>query len=600
MGYTLFDFFTLLGSLGLFLYGMKVMSDALMEVAGDKMRNILATMTSHRLLAVASGFLMTAVIQSSSATTLMVVSFSNAGLLTLQESIGVIMGANIGTTVTAWLITLLGFKVSVSALVLPFVALGFLLTLSNNRIRKQWGHFIIGLAVLFLGLQFLKDAVPDINSHPQALEFLSDYTGRGMLSVLLFLFIGTLLTVIVQSSSATMAITLIMCFEGWIPFDMAAAMVLGENIGTTITANIAALMANYHAKRTARAHLIFNMIGVLWMLLLFYPFLQAVDRFVTGIEGASPFVQAAAIPVALSVFHTAFNLINTFVLIWFVPLIARIVKRLVPEQIDPKKRIDQPKFLSEEALKYPQTGLQALLNESKRLFEKTTYMVLAHGLNVHRSEIESEKSFDHIPQSTAVIRCDIDDVYYRKMKTIYNTIVEFATRLQSTFTLGEEKIGQIRNILVANRLMVEIVKDMKGVHKNMSRYISSDNPVIRQQYNIMRMVILEMSRHIHQIKSSQHPHKHLKKLKKLREKAERHDVLMDGTIDRLVRSSEITSEMATSLMNDNVSATAISRNLVAIVELLYIQSDTIFDEDQEMAGEGRQVVERGKNYGSTL
>ncbi len=590
MDYSLIDLFTLLGSLGLFLYGMKVMSDALMEVAGDKMRNILATMTSHRLLAVGTGFLMTAVIQSSSATTLMVVSFSNAGLLTLRESIGVIMGANIGTTVTAWLITLLGFKVSISALALPFVGLGFLLTLAKSKTRKQWGYFVIGLALLFIGLQFLKDAVPDINNHPEALEFLAEYTGKGFLSVLLFLLIGTLLTMIVQSSSATMAITLIMCFEGWIPFDMAAAMVLGENIGTTITANIASLVANYHAKRTARAHFIFNMMGVLWMLMLFYPFLNAVDKFVTGIEGVSPFVEAAAIPVALSVFHTAFNLINTFILIWFIPLIARIVKVLVPQQIDLKKRIDQPKFLSKAALEYPQTGLQALLNESKHLFEKTTYMVLAHGLNVHRSEIESENMFNHIPQSTAVIHCDIDDVYYRKMKLIYNTIVEFATSLQSNFTLSEEKIGQIRHILVANRLMVEIVKDMKPLHKNMTRYISSDNPVIRQQYNVMRMVILEMSRHIHQIKSSGHPEKHLKKLKKLKEKVERHDVLMDGTIDRLVRSSEITSEMATSLMNDSVYTTTISRNLVTIVELLYIQSDTILEDDDGEAIEHDAAV----------
>lgn len=582
MEYSIIDFLTLLGSLGLFLYGMKVMSDALMEVAGDKMRNILATMTSHRYLAVGTGFLMTAVIQSSSATSLMVVSFSNAGLLTLRESIGVIMGANIGTTVTAWLITLLGFKVSISALALPFVGLGFLLTLSKSKTRGQWGYFTIGLALLFIGLQFLKEAVPDINHHPEVLQFLAEYSDRGFLSVMLFLFIGVLMTMVVQSSSAVMAITLIMCFEGWISFDMAAAMVLGQNIGTTITANIASLVANYQAKRTARAHFIFNLLGVMGMLVVFYPFLNAVDKFVTDIEGVSPFVNSTAIPVALSVFHTVFNLMNTFILIWFIPQIARIVKALVPEKIDRKKRIEQPKFLSDTAMEYPQTGLQALLNESKRLFEKTTYMVLAHGLNVHRSEIESGRMFDHIPQSTAVIQCDIDDVYYRKMKLIYNTIVEFATSLQSHFTLSEEKIGQIRNILVANRLMVEIVKDMKPLHKNMSRYISSDNPVIRQQYNVMRMVLLEMSRHIHQIKSSEHPDKHLQKLKKLKEKVERHDVLMDGTIDRLVRSSEISSEMATSLMNDSVYTTTISRNLVAIIELLYIQSDTILDDDESI------------------
>ena len=312
MNYGFTDILTLLGSLGLFLYGMKVMSDSLMEVAGDKMRNILASMTSNRVFGVFTGFLITSVIQSSSATTLMVVSFVNASLLTLFESISVIMGANIGTTVTAWLITILGFKVSMAAIALPLVGLGFLLTFSKNIKTRHWGGFVIGFAILFIGLQFLKDAVPDIKQNPEILEWLKAYTDLGFLSVLIFLLIGTVLTVVLQSSSATMALTLVMCYEGWIPFEMAAAMVLGENIGTTITANLAALVANLNAKRTARAHLIFNLLGVTWMLILFYPFLNGIEWFVTKNGGASPFDNPQAIPVALSAFHTVFNIINTF------------------------------------------------------------------------------------------------------------------------------------------------------------------------------------------------------------------------------------------------------------------------------------------------
>ena len=194
----------------------------------------------------------------------MVVSLSNAGLLTLVESISVIMGANIGTTITAWLITILGFKVSMSTIALPLVGFGFIFTFLKIEQHKNWGNFIIGFAILFIGLQFLKDAMPDLKSNPEMLSFLSRYTEHGYLSIFLFLFIGTVLTVVIQSSSATMALTLIMTAEGWIPFELAAAMVLGENIGTTITANLAAIIANYQAKRTARAHLVFNLIGVLW------------------------------------------------------------------------------------------------------------------------------------------------------------------------------------------------------------------------------------------------------------------------------------------------------------------------------------------------
>ena len=288
MDYGFFDILTLLGVLGLFLYGMKVMSYALMERAGDRMRTILATTTSNRFFAVLTGFTITAVIQSSSATTLMVVSFTNASLLTLPEAIGVIMGANIGTTVTAWLISILGFKVSMSTIALPLVGMGFLMSMQPSKQVQHWGYFLIGFSVLFIGLQFLKDSLPDIGSNPEILAILSNYTTMSYGLILIFMVIGTLLTLILQSSSATMAVTLLMTFEGWIPFDLAAAMVLGENIGTTITANLAALIANYQAKRAARAHLIFNLMGVVWMGILFYPFLSFIDSLVIKIEASRP------------------------------------------------------------------------------------------------------------------------------------------------------------------------------------------------------------------------------------------------------------------------------------------------------------------------
>lgn len=578
MQYGFTDILTLLGSLGLFLYGMKVMSDALMEVAGDKMRNILASMTSNRIFAVFTGFLITSVIQSSSATTLMVVSFANAALLTLTESIGVIMGANIGTTVTAWLITILGFKVSMSAIALPLVGVGFLLTFSKNKSRKHWGYFIVGFAILFIGLQFLKESVPDIKNNPAALEFLAKYTELGLPSVLLFLLIGTILTVIVQSSSATMALTLVMCNEGWIPFDMAAAMVLGENIGTTITANLAAIVANFQAKRTARAHLIFNIVGVVWMVLLFIPFLNAIDWFVTGENGRSPFLEATAVPVALSTFHTAFNIINTLALIWFVPVIAKIVVRFVPETVDPEKEIDQPMYLNDTDLRYPQTGIAALLKESTRLYENSVYKSVAHGINVHRTDIESNKKLGELVDQKEVIAVDIDHLYYGKIKSIYSKILEYATSLQSQFELDKKKIQLIRNILIANRQLVAVVKSVKPVHTNMSKYIASDNYYIKKEYNGIRKMIIKVIRELQEFKTSKDPQKNLKKLKKLRNKANKSDVLIDGSIDKLVRKNWITNEMATSLMNDSATTNKMIHHLIDFGELIYGQSDLIVDD----------------------
>lgn len=330
MDYSFIDFLALLGSLGFFIFGMKSMSEALQKVAGDKLRSILAAMTSSRIKGIFTGFLITAMVQSSTATTVMLVSFVNAGLLSLIQAIGVVMGANIGTTVTAWLISLLGFKFSISYISLPLIGLSFPFLFSKSKKRRSFAEMVIGFAMIFLGLEFLKESLPKIEEHPEILSFLASYTNMGIWSVFLFLAIGTVLTFIIQSSSATMALTLVMCNNGWISFDMAAAMVLGENIGTTITANIAAVVANVSAKRTARAHLIFNITGVIWVLLIFNIFLRQIDGFLTGAGLLSPFESASGIPVALSVFHTAFNVINAILLMGFAPVIANVVSRLVP------------------------------------------------------------------------------------------------------------------------------------------------------------------------------------------------------------------------------------------------------------------------------
>ncbi len=342
MNYGLFDLLKLLGSLALFLFGMKLMSESLQKVAGDRMRSILAAMTSNKYKGILTGITITAIIQSSSATTVMLVSFVNAGLVSLAESIGVIMGANIGTTVTAWLISILGFKVEISQLALPLLGLALPLIFSSNKRRSNWGAVIIGFAIIFIGLDFLKNATPDAHNNPELLLFLSRFSTLGNWSILIYLLLGTFITTILQSSSAVMALTLVMCYNGWISFEMAAALVLGQNIGTTITANLAALVANTTAKRTARAHLLFNVLGVVIALLFFKPFLHIVDLITIEIGSGSPYPSegqtlsqtSEAMPIALSIFHTIFNILNTLLLMWFVPILTRIVVWMVPQKED--------------------------------------------------------------------------------------------------------------------------------------------------------------------------------------------------------------------------------------------------------------------------
>ena len=396
MEYTFLDFLTLIGSVGLFLYGMKVMSEGLQKVAGDRLRNILAVMTKNRFSGMFTGILITALIQSSSASTVMVVSFVNAGLMTLGQSMAVIMGANVGTTVTAWIISIFGFKVNITLFALPLIGLGTPLLFSRNSTHKSWGEFLIGFSFLFMGLDYLNHSVPDLKSNPEIFEFLTSYTQMGFLSILIFCAVGAIVTMIVQASSATLAISLIMCSKGWITFDIAAALILGSNIGTTITPLLASISANVSAKRAAMGHLLFNVLGSIWTLILYYPFIRFIVWICTSLGVGNPndlmafvstneqtnpslinalnnggtlhtpdFEQQKAhfeamqfsVSFGLSMFHTVFNVINVTIMIWFTGLYEKIVTRLVRVKDKKGEEEFQLKFISRGMLSASELNL---------------------------------------------------------------------------------------------------------------------------------------------------------------------------------------------------------------------------------------------------
>ena len=367
--------FTLLGALGMFLYGMNLMSSGLQKAAGERLRGFLSAMTSNPLKGVLTGLGITAIIQSSSATTVMVVSFVNAGLLTLVQAIGVIMGANIGTTITAWMVAWLGFKADISILAIPLMLFGFLFSNSKKDQHKNIGELIVGFSLLFLGLSFMKESVPDLRQTPEVLEFVSTWSAHGFGSVLLFLLFGTILTLVLQSSSATMAITLIMLSMGWIPFGMACAMVLGENIGTTITANIAASIGNTQAKRAAMSHTIFNVFGVLWALILFNPFLRLVGLVTEKLFGLpNPAAEGFSVPgptspegtaalYGLSMLHTLFNMTNTLILVWFTGLIGKAVSWIIRTPENQEKEVFRLKYISAGPLATPELSVDQAFDE---------------------------------------------------------------------------------------------------------------------------------------------------------------------------------------------------------------------------------------------
>ncbi len=355
------EILVLLGALGLFIYGMMVMSEGIQKLAGNKMREILGSMTSNRFKGIFTGFLTTSLIQSSSATTVMIVSFVNAGLLNLRQAIGVIMGANIGTTMTAWLLVLFGFsKFSLGDYVFPIMAVAVPLLFFNKEVLKNLGEFLIGFALLFLGLNGMKEAVEGLDlanseGFRSVIAYLAD---KGFVGIILLVMVGTLVTIVIQSSSAAMALTLSLCGTMGLPFEMAAAIILGENIGTTITANLAAIVGNVHAKRAARAHFIFNVFGVIWMLVFFGLFTKAIGSIMEHTTWGSPFTNSndESIRYSLSLFHTTFNIINTLVLVWFVAIIEKAVIRITPS----KNEIDEVfklEYIGSNILSTPEISL---------------------------------------------------------------------------------------------------------------------------------------------------------------------------------------------------------------------------------------------------
>ena len=441
--------FTLLGALGMFLYGMNLMSSGLQKAAGDKLRSFLSAMTSNPAKGVLTGLGVTTVIQSSSATTVMVVSFVNAGLLTLAQAISVIMGANIGTTVTAWLVAWLGFKADISILAVPMMLFGFLFSNSKKNQRQNIGELIVGFSLLFLGLSFMKNSVPDLRETPQVLEFVTTWASHGFGSVLLFLAFGTVLTFVLQSSSATMAITLIMLSMGWIPFHMACAMVLGENIGTTITANIAASVGNTQAKRAAMSHTIFNVFGVIWALILFQPFTALVGKIIelfglpnpaaegfAVVEGSADTSTAAL--YGLSMLHTLFNTINTLILVWFIKLIEKAVVWIIKPKTQDKETF-RLKYISAGPLATPELAAEQAFDEIIHFAN-----ISRNGLGYAKQAISADaKHFDELREKlvkyeeisdrieyeiaaflNGVMAGDISEATSMKIKAMYKIIGE--------------------------------------------------------------------------------------------------------------------------------------------------------------------------------
>lgn len=505
MNYTIIDFISLLGSVCLFLYGMKVMSEGLQKVAGDRLRTILGAMTRNRFAGVLTGILITALIQSSSASTVMVVSFVNAGLMSLAQSMAVIFGANVGTTVTTWIISAFSFEVNISDYSILLLAVGVPMLFMKKGFYKSLGEFLIGFCFLFMGLDLISHYVPDLQENPEMLRFLSSYTSLGFGSVLIFFGIGILLTMIAQSSAATFAITLIMCSQSWISFTLGCAIILGGNIGTTITPVLASLSGNLAAKRTAMGHVLFNVIGSIIVLCVFHPFMELVADITAWCQGMNPLdidaVQAsemadstlinpaggltskaqASVAFGLAMFPTVFNACNLVLMIWFTKLYVKVVCWVMPTR---------HKDMEEEfTLKYIGRGM---LSASELNITQAQKEIVVYGERVHRM-LGMARDLIHLKEK--------DDRY----SETYNRIEKY----EEISDRMEIEIGNFLNHVAEGRLspegkmriagMLRIISEIESiadgcynVAKTLSRknhnHVDFDEPVLKEIDNMYRMV----------------------------------------------------------------------------------------------------------------
>jgi phosphate:Na+ symporter len=460
MDYGIVDILMLVGSIVLFLFGMRMMSESLQKVAGNGMRRILKWMTKDYFTGIVSGLLITSIIQSSSASTVMFISFVNAGLLSLAESISLILGANIGTTITSWLIALLGFRFDVFILCLPLLAVSFPFIFSRKTKWRSWGEVVVGFSILFISLEFLKGAVPDINSNPHLLEFLSNYSGEGVKFLVLFVLVGLVLTVIIQSSSAMLALIIVMCGEGWIGFSLASAMVIGSNIGTTATVNIAALIANRAAKKAAFSHFFFNFVAAV-ISIFFFKYLLALSNFVSmqiGYESA--FVSNLSIPVGLAVFHSLFNLLNVLIFVWFIKPFVRFLNYLYPKEV-------KEKF----GLKYINTGILSTSELSLIQARKEVQNYAKHGFSMYKLSKQIMHSTD---------------------EKVITTLFDEISELENQMDKNEVVITQYLTRISENELSINSARQVRSLIK------ISDNieSIADNTYNLSRLLLRKSKQRI--------------------------------------------------------------------------------------------------------
>lgn len=551
------DISMILGGIALFLIGMEYMEGGFKAFSGGLLERVLEKSTNNTPKAITTGFLATAIVQSSSLISIIVISFLSAELITLTSAVGVIFGSNIGTTATAWLVSIFGLKIKISVYAMPMIIMGILIPLFLKESSwKGIASIFIGLGIIFLGIGYMKEGFESLKEGIN----LAQYAMAGYAGIFVYLLVGAVATVVIQSSSATMAIIITALATGQIDYANALALAIGANVGTTVTAVLGALKSNENGKRLAVAHFIFNITTGIIAIAFIYQLAELVDYLAVivgiGIENYT---------MKLALFHTIFNIIGVLAVSPFISSIVKYLNTLfVPKGANKGKQ----KYLDDAVLALPSTALSAIIMETKHLYENA-FDIITHGLNLKKSNLLSDMELDEVTKDLHTHKAiDIDLFYNRWIKGLYGEIIDFSTKAQAN--MSPEYIEELYKLKLANRDIVEAVKGTKHLQKNLLKYTSGRNEHIKAQYDDIRKGLAELLRNINTIAITDEEDVIILLLSKAKIHMERYDIITNGTLDKLIRKGLITNQMATSLMNDSDYAHSISKNLIAMAEVLFI------------------------------
>jgi len=556
------DFKEISAGVAIFLFGMITLENGFKLFSGGTVERILQRSTDKLYKSIGFGFVTTAIMQSSSLVSVLTISFIGAGLIGLTQGIGIILGANIGTTTGAWLMAGFGLKVKISAYAMPMLAFGVVLIFQKTKSLKGFGYILAGLGFLFLGIHYMKDG---FEAFKETID-LASFAVEGIKGLFIFIGIGIIATVVMQSSHATIVLILTALAAGQITYENALALTIGANIGTTITAIIGSLSSNTDGKRLAGAHFIFNLVTAGVAVILIHQIIYSVDIISNflGIENDNHTLK-------LAVFDSLFKVMGVLI---FIPFVDKLVTFL--ENIFKNKSTENPEhfettqYLNESVLELPETAMAAIIRETKHLYSNA-FEIITHGLNLKRENIISSMPLEDVvkfPYSDQAI--DIDDFYNHRIKGIYGEIIDFSTKAQSQ--MSPEDIEALYAIKLANRDIVEAVKDTKHLQKNLIKYDKNPNTYIKEQYDSIKIGLAELLRNIDLISKMTEEDEIILLLSKAKVHMQKYDILANGTLDNLIRHDLITNEMATSLMNDSAYAYNISKNFIAMAEVIFIDS----------------------------